>query len=61
MLQMYTLYLKSDLKRVFCTTEKNAHHLSGKDPTYSDDDQDVEDCRAHNGAHPHISFSDEHT
>lgn len=36
-------------------------YLARKDATNTNDDQDVEDRWAHDGADPHVSFSDEHT
>lgn len=36
-------------------------YLSCKDPTQADDDQDVEDGRADDGADSDVSFSDEDT
>ena len=35
-------------------------HLSGEDPTHADDAEDVEDSGAHDGAHAHVPFGDEH-
>lgn len=36
-------------------------YLAGKDSTQADDDQDVEDGRAHDRADSDVSFSDEDT
>lgn len=36
-------------------------YLYGEDPTHPDDAEDVEDGRAHDGADPHVPFSDENT
>lgn len=36
-------------------------HLSSKEPTDTNDAEDVEDGRAHDGSHPHITVGDENT
>lgn len=36
-------------------------HLCSKDPTHSDDAEDIEDSRTHDCAHSHISFGDKYT
>ena len=36
-------------------------YLSCKDATEADDDEDVEDSRAHDGTHAHIAPGDEHS
>ena len=35
-------------------------YLAGEEATHSDDAEDVEDGRSHDGAHPYVPLSDEH-
>lgn len=58
---------KSKCFCVFCQQQvTNTHqvfssNLPRKDPAEADDDQDVEDGRADDGAHSDVSFGDEHS
>ena len=44
-----------------CVKMGSPLYLSCEDATEADDDQDVEDRRAHDGAHPHVPLGDEHS
>lgn len=44
-----------------CVDMENNKHLSSKDPTHSNDAENIEDGRTHDRPHSHVSFSDEYT
>lgn len=39
----------------------NRHYLPGKDPTDSNDAEDIEYCRPNNGPNAHVSLGDKHS